>query len=342
MMIPGCAGTPWASRSVSWIPSMIGIFTSVSTMSGSSRCASSSPCLPSPAVPMTSMSSSNPSSLRRLSRVLAMSSTMRSRIKSIATSAHGQACCLHRVDVYAGPHGRGDRHRLHVRSFRAGRFGSKDGIHQGGEIVAQFVVVERSFTDCGVDDARSVIAELDASALDVLDRLGDVEGHRAGFRVGHQPARSENLAQPPDHAHHLGSRERDVEVDLTALHLLHQVLAADHVGPRLDRLAELLAGREDRDAPGLAGAVGQGHRAPDHLVGMSWIDAEADVRLDRRIERRDRGLADEAHRLGRGIELPVLDRARRLAVLLAVLFGHLTLSVVLADAPGRPPTQWLS
>ena len=83
MMITGDAGSSWASRSVSWIPSMIGMFTSIRTMSGSSRWASSRPCLPSPAVPMTSMSSSNPSSLRRLSRVLAMSSTMRSRIKSI-------------------------------------------------------------------------------------------------------------------------------------------------------------------------------------------------------------------------------------------------------------------
>src|SRR5579864_8864084 len=139
---------------------MIGMFTSVSTMSGSNRCASSRPCLPSPAVPMTSMSSSNPSSLRRLSRVLAMSSTMRSLIKSIATSAHRQSFCLHRVDGYAGPHGGGDRHRLHVGALGTGRFGAHDRIHQGREIVAQFVVVERGFTDCGVDDARSVISEL--------------------------------------------------------------------------------------------------------------------------------------------------------------------------------------
>src|ERR1700730_6527277 len=204
MMITGEAGSSWASRSVSWIPSMIGMFTSVSTMSGSSRCASSRPCLPSPAVPMTSMSSSNPSSLRRLSRVLAMSSTMRSRIKSIATSTHRQSCCLRRVDRYTGPHCGGDRHRLHVGPLCAGGLGSNDGIHQGGEIVAQFVVVERRFANRGVDDARPVVAELDAAALDVLDRLGDVEGDGAGFGVGHQPARTENLAQPPDHAHHLG------------------------------------------------------------------------------------------------------------------------------------------
>src|ERR1700693_1804135 len=151
------------------MPSMIGMFTSVSTMSGSKRWASSRPCLPSPAVPMTSMSSSNPRSLRRLSRVLAMSSTMRSRIKSNVTSAHRQAGCLHRVDRYAWPHGGCDRDRLHVGALRAGRLGPNDRIHQSGEIVSQFVVVERSFTNCGVNDASPVITELDPAALDILD-----------------------------------------------------------------------------------------------------------------------------------------------------------------------------
>src|ERR1700719_3134971 len=213
MMITGDAGNSWASRSVSWIPSMIGMFTSVSTMSGRSRWASSRPCLPSPAVPMTSMSSSNPSSLRRLSRVLAMSSTMRSRIKSKWTSAHRQACRLHRVHRDPGAHGRGDGHRLHVGALGSGRFGADDCIHQGCEIVAQFVVVERSFANRGVNDAGPVIAELDPAALDVLYRLGDVERDRAGLRVGHETTRTEDLAEAADHGHDLGGREGDVEVD---------------------------------------------------------------------------------------------------------------------------------
>src|SRR5580700_2256871 len=236
---------------------MIGMFTSVSTMSGSSRCASSSPCLPSPAVPMTSMSSSNPSNFRRLSRVLAMSSTMRSRIKSIATSAHRQSCCLHRVHGDARPHGRGNRDRLHVGALCTGGLGSNDRIHQGGEIVAQFVVIERRFADCRVNDPGPVIAKLDASTLDVLDRL------------------------------------RDIEVDLAALYLLHQVLAADHVRPGFDGLAELLAGGEHRDPPGLPGAMRQGDRAADNLVRMARVDAKADVRLNRRIKCGDCSLADE-------------------------------------------------
>ena len=61
----------------------------------------------------------------------------------------------------------------------------------------------------------------------------------------------------------------------------------------------------------LAGAVRQRDGAPHHLVGVARVDAEADVRLDRRIELRGRGLADEAHRLGGRVELPVLDRRSR-------------------------------
>src|SRR5580704_6821078 len=316
---------------------MIGMFTSVSTMSGSSRCASSSPCLPSLAVPMTSMSSSNPSNFRRLSRVLAMSSTMRSRIKSIATSAHRQSCCLHRVHGDARPHGRGNRDRLHVGALCTGGLGSNDRIHQGGEIVAQFVVIERRFADCRVNDPGPVIAKLDASTLDVLDRLGDIEGHGSCFRIGHQAARAENLAQPTDHAHHLGGGQRDIEVDLAALHLLHQVLAADHVRPGFDGLAELLAGGEHRDPPCLPGAMRQGDRAADNLIRMARVDAKADVRLNRRIKCGDCSLADEAHGLRRRIELSGLDRARSLAVFLAVSCWHgFTLSVVLAGTSGAP------
>src|ERR1700680_2746700 len=297
MMITGEAGSSWASRSVSWIPSMIGMFTSVSTMSGSSRCASSRPCLPSPAVPMTSRSSSNPSSLRRLSRVLAMSSTMRSRIKSISTSAHRQARSLHGVDRDTRAHGGRDGHGLHIGALGSRRLGSHDRIHQRCEIVAQFVVVERSFANCGVNDPGSIVAELDPATLNVLDRLGDVEGDRARLGVGHQPSGAEDLAEAADHAHDLGRRQGHVEVDDTLLYLLHEILATDDVGSRLDRLAELLTGGEDRAPAGLAGAVRQRDGAANHLVGVAWIDAEADVRLDRRIERGGRGLPNQAHRL---------------------------------------------
>ena len=83
MMITGELGTSWARVSVAWMPSMIGMLTSISTMSGASFFACSMPSFPFMAVPTTWMSGSKESSFWRLSRVLAMSSTIRTLIGSL-------------------------------------------------------------------------------------------------------------------------------------------------------------------------------------------------------------------------------------------------------------------
>src|SRR5207302_2830208 len=137
---------------------------------------------------------------------------------------------------------------------------------------AQTLIVERRLADRHVDDAVAVDPELHAPALDVAHRLGDVEGHRPGFGIGHHAARTKDLSQPPDHAHHVRSGEGDVEVDLSALHLLDQLLAADEIGPGVERLAHLLPLSEHRDPAHLAGAVGKHHAAAHHLVGVTRID----------------------------------------------------------------------
>src|SRR5207253_1674945 len=200
------------------MPSIVGMFTSVSTMSGRTRCASSRPCLPSPAVPATSMSSSKLSSFCRLSRVLAMSSTMRRRIKRL--SPNREARRLNRIDMDTRAHRRRHRDRPHICALCHLWLGAHDRIHESREIVAQLVVVERRLADGGVNDAEAVDAKLDTAALDIADRLCDVERHSARFRVRHEPAWAEDLAKPSDHAHDVGRGQRDVEVDGAILYLL--------------------------------------------------------------------------------------------------------------------------
>src|SRR5258706_331440 len=80
MMMTGEPGTSWARISVAWIPSSCGMLTSMRTTSGCNRRVSSMAFFPSAAVPQTSMSSSKLSSFWRFSRVLGMSSTIRTRI----------------------------------------------------------------------------------------------------------------------------------------------------------------------------------------------------------------------------------------------------------------------
>jgi hypothetical protein len=64
--------------------------------------------------------------------------------------------------------------------------------------------------------------------------------------------------------------------------------------------------------------VREDDRAADHLVGVAGINAEPEMRLDRRVETDERGLLGERCRLGRAVDALAIDELRRLEVLLAV------------------------
>src|SRR3546814_16560872 len=69
----------------------------------------------------------------------------------------------------------------------------------------------------------------------------------------HQALGTQHLSEPADQAHHVGSRNAAVELDLAALHDLEQVFGADNIGSGGLRLFSLVAAREHADAPRLAG-----------------------------------------------------------------------------------------
>src|SRR5207244_3969762 len=121
---------------------------------------------------------------------------------------------------------------------------------------------------------RLVHAELDLARLRLAHRAGDVEGHGAELRVRHEPPGTEHLAEAADLTHEVGRRDRRVELHPAALHALDEILGAHDVGPRLARLALLVALREDRDADRLADPVWPHHRAPHHPAGAPGLPAE--------------------------------------------------------------------
>ena len=136
-------------------------------------------------------------------------------------------------------------------------------------------------------DVRAAVgAVLELAGLRLLDRLGDVERHRAGLRVRHLAARAEDAAELADVAHLVRRRDRDVEVVEALLDLRREVGRADDVGAGLLGLLRLLALGEDGDAQLLAGAVREHQRAAQLLVGVADVQAEAEVRLDRLVELR--------------------------------------------------------
>src|SRR4029453_8970962 len=162
-------------------------------------------------------------------------------------------------------------------------------------------------------------AEVDLPALDVVDRLGDVRGHRAGLRVRHQATGAEDAGDPADLGHLVGGRDRSVEVEEPALDLLDQVVGAHDVGAGGLGLGGLVTGREHDDAGGLAGAVGQVDRAADHLVGLARVDAQAHGDLDGGVVGRRRRLLGQRGGLERAVQVVAVDLVGHRAVLLAVL-----------------------
>src|SRR4029077_11965085 len=83
-------------------------------------------------------------------------------------------------------------------------------------------------------------------------------------------------------------------------------------------LLRLLALGEDGDALLLAGAVRQHQRATELLVGVTDVEPEPEVHLDRLVELLNRELLEQLDRLGRRIGVLAVDLGARLPVNLAV------------------------
>ena len=190
-----------------------------------------------------------------------------------------------------------------------------------------------------MNDRRLVDAELHFAGLDLLNRFRDVESHRAGLRIGHQPARTEDLSELSDGTHHVGSGDHRVEVDPAFLDLRHHVVAADHVGTRFLRFLLFFAGGDHQHALQLSGSVREHGRSTDHLIGVFWIDSKKHRQFDRLIELGVGDLLEESHRFIQLIGSP-LDLLGRRTIFLAVL-GHLFSSVVLAAVARLLPLFFL-
>ena len=169
--------------------------------------------------------------------------------------------------------------------FAPGRLRPVDRVDQGGEVGDERIRLEARPTERVWTMPALSTLNSTRPPLTSLDRPLEVERDRAGLGVRHQPPAAEDLAEPADHAHRVGRREGDVELEPAGLDLLDEVLGADLVGAGAERLLGLVALGEDRDPDDLARAVREDDRAADHLVGVAGIDAEAEVGLDGRVER---------------------------------------------------------
>src|SRR5205085_6336140 len=168
--------------------------------------------------------------------------------------------------------------------------------------------------------------------LRLADRLCDVDRHRAGLRVRHQPARAEDAAELADVAHLVRRGDRDVEVGEAFLDSLREVGRADDVCAGVLRLLRLLALGEHGDALLATGAVREHQRAAQLLLGVPDVEAEVHVHLDRLVELRRVCLLEDPDRLGGRVNRLAVDRATDLPVSLAVRCHYLSTSTPIERA----------
>src|SRR5690554_4532675 len=189
------------------------------------------------------------------------------------------------VETVSRAHGRADADLAEVRRFGARRLQTRKGADDFQKVVFDLLVVEAHARKRQVDDTGLVDTELHTTGLELLDDLGDVEGHGAALGVGHQPARSKNRSDSTDLAYHIRRRNRDVKFGpVIGGDALNDILGTDKVRPSSLGSRRVLALGEDHNGGLFAAAVRKQQGAADHLVGVARVDVEVDRRINRRVE----------------------------------------------------------
>src|SRR5918994_1732121 len=114
-----------------------------------------------------------------------------------------------------------------VDAFGASWLRALQRIDKREKVAPDLVVAKALARDTEVDDASAVVAELDATALELREDPGKVAyvtHHRAGARIRHQTAAPQDASEPADLAHLVGHGDGGIELQPTALDLLHQIV----------------------------------------------------------------------------------------------------------------------
>ena len=173
-----------------------------------------------------------------------------------------------------------------------------------------------------MNQAGLVGAELHLTGLDLLDRGGHIEGHRAGLGVRHQALGTEHLAQATNHLHHVRSRDQSVESGpVFFLDLLDHLLAAHEVSACIQGFLLAVARGDHGNGLGLAQTVRQNHGATDHLVGVTRVDAQTHGQIDGFVELGELDLLEQLDSLRERIRR-LGDSSARLHNILANFFCH--------------------
>ena len=144
-----------------------------------------------------------------------------------------------------------------------------------------------------MDDACLVGPIAHLAGLGILYGRFDIRRHRANLRIGHQSARSQDLAKLADDPHRVRCRDHDIEVHLAALDGFSQVFEADDVGTCGGCLFCIFTLGENGDTDSLSRAVRQNGGAANDLIGLPRVDPEVYRHVDTLGKLRRRKLLDQ-------------------------------------------------
>ena len=146
-----------------------------------------------------------------------------------------------------------------------------------------------------MDDTGLVDLEINLTLLDFLHSLSNIHSHSATLWVRHQSARSENTSERTNLAHARRHSDNHIHISPAALDLVDIFLEAHVVGTSLLGSSLLVGSAKTEYAHYLASATWQRHHAANHLVGLTGVDTQTNVDVDRSLEL---GGGDFLHQLG--------------------------------------------
>src|SRR5690554_5740938 len=150
---------------------------------------------------------------------------------------------------------------------------------QSFDVLLQLDRLETDLAYGAVNDAVLVGTVAHLTSLGVLHGGSHVSGNGTDFRVRHQAAGTQYLAQLADNAHGVGGSNDHVVVQITGLHFGSQVVHADLVSTGSQCGFGVGTLGEYGNANGLAGAVGQQGSATYNLVGLARVNTEVDSHI---------------------------------------------------------------
>src|SRR5690606_33637094 len=159
------------------------------------------------------------------------------------------------IDNQTRPHGGAQSHALDVDTFGGGRLQTLEVRQQRLDVLLELTGFKADLANGAVDDAVLVGTETYLTSLGILHGGCNVRSYGTDFRVRHQAARTEDLAQLTDNAHCIRGSDDYVIVQVAALHFGSQLVHTNAISTGSQGCFSARTLGEHSYANGLAGAV---------------------------------------------------------------------------------------